>query len=241
MINRVKISSSIKYILFKLFGKKISIEKVGGYDLKFLVTNKNTFDRSLYFREPETVDWILSFERNEFFWDIGSCTGIYTLLAGKRGINSYAFEVDLLNYNLTRKNIEINDLNNLCNVFNFYVGENNQMINVIANLQDGESNKPLINDKNDNLIPGLSLDDLIKFQNIKLPNHIKIDVERTEDKIFKGANIFFDNVNIKSVMVEISSDNFEFISNFMIKKNFKIKAKFGQGTEDANYLFIREY
>ena len=59
------------------------------------------------------------------------------------------------------------------------------------------------------------LDDLVKLKGFDMPDYIKIDVERTEDKLFKGGHEFFRNEKIKSIMVEISERNFTFINNFL--------------------------
>ena len=52
------------------------------------------------------------------------------------------------------------------------------------------SKTPIINSKNDNFIMSFALDDLINFEGFEPPNYIKVDVERTEDKLIKGGQNF---------------------------------------------------
>ena len=78
------------------------------------------------------------------------------------------------------------------------------------------SKTPIINSKNDNFIMSL-LDDLINFKGFEPSNYIKVDVERTEDKLIKEAKIF-DISSIKSILIEISMDNYDYISSFLESK-----------------------
>ena len=47
----------------------------------FKIENSLTFDRALYYYENDTLEWIDSFKDKEVFWDIGSCTGVYSIYA----------------------------------------------------------------------------------------------------------------------------------------------------------------
>ena len=123
-------------------------------------------------------------------------------------------------------------------VFNILIGADTKLVNLDIN-KVAAIQTPIINDKNDNSLMSFKLDDLINFEGFETPNYIKIDVERTEDKLFKGGDKFFKLDSIKSIMVEISSDHLEYIKNFLEERNFMISERYEQGSGDANILFIR--
>ena len=247
MINKFKkiyfrILLKLDYILNNLFLNKllINIVKKRNNKIKFKINNIITLNRSIFYYEEETLDWIETFNEEETFWDIGACTGVYSIIASKKNLSSFAFEVDFPTYQLCRKNIDINNLNNLCKVFNILLGESTELVNLDINKIAGISKTPMINKKKDNTLMSYKLDDLVKLKGFDMPDYIKIDVERTEDKLFKGGHEFFKNEKIKSIMVEISEGNFTFINNFLGERNYELFKKYDQGAGDANYIYQRK-
>ena len=72
---------------------------------------------SLLTKEPETINWIDSFEQDDIMWDVGANIGCYTLYAASKGISVCAFEPVAANYYILNKNI---NLNQFCDVVNAY-------------------------------------------------------------------------------------------------------------------------
>ena len=62
--------------------------------LKFYCPNGITYWRAktLLKKEPETIEWIDSFKKDDVFWDVGANVGTYSLYAGMKGIKTLAFE-----------------------------------------------------------------------------------------------------------------------------------------------------
>lgn len=244
MINRFKkiyfrILLFLDYLIDKLIFKKLLVNKTtkNNFNLKFQINNIITLNRSIFYYEEETLNWIDQFNENEIFWDIGACTGVYSIIASKKKLKSFIFEVDFSTYQICKKNIELNKVDDLCKTFNILIGERTKLINLDINKVAAISKTPIINDRNDNTLMSYKLDDLIYFDGFQAPTYVKIDVERTEDKLFKGGDKFFKQKSIKSIMVEISSDNFEYINKFLNDRGFEIKSKYDQGAGDANYLY----
>ena len=48
--------------------------------------------KTLLTKEPETIQWIDNFNKDETMWDIGSNIGVYTLYAAARGLKVDSFE-----------------------------------------------------------------------------------------------------------------------------------------------------
>ena len=65
--------------------------------------------RTLLTKEPETIAWINSFEKDSIFWDIGANIGIYSLYAALiQSVQVVSFEPSSFNYFLLNKNIYLN-------------------------------------------------------------------------------------------------------------------------------------
>ena len=247
MINKLKkiyfrIILLLDYILNTKFFKRLLVNRVSqrGVELKFQIQNSITLDRSIFYYETETLNWIEKFKANEIFWDIGACTGVYSIIAYKKGLKSFAFEVDYPTFQICKKNLNLNKVEDLCKVFNILIGADSKLVNLDINKVAAISKTPILNDKNDNSLMSFKLDDLINFEGFEAPNYIKIYVERTEDNLFKGGDKFFKLDSIKSIMVEISFDHLEYIKNFLEERNFMISERYEQGSGDANILFIKK-
>ena len=74
---------------------------------------KNRMDRMLS-KEPETINWINSFNHDSIFFDIGANIGIYTLYSAISINNSvYAFEPHSASYKNLLDSINLNQLQKL--------------------------------------------------------------------------------------------------------------------------------
>src|SRR5210317_974293 len=84
--------------------------------IKFFVPNSVTKWRvkSFFLKEPETLEWIDSFEnkKNLIFWDIGANIGLYSIYNSLKNPKSttIAFEPSSSNLRVLTRNISINSL-----------------------------------------------------------------------------------------------------------------------------------
>ena len=92
--------------------KKISVKENNIEIFKIYDYGKITRMRASTFttKEPETLDWIKTFNKEDKLIDIGSNIGIYALYAAKKGIEVVAIEPDALNHALLSLNILLNNL-----------------------------------------------------------------------------------------------------------------------------------
>ena len=159
----------------------------------------NTFHK----KEPETLQWIDTFDNGDVFWDIGANVGTYSLYAAKRNIKTVAFEPASSNFYLLNKNIELNALNNkvitfCCGLDNeSYIGQllmsSTEPGNALS-LSCSRSEKQELHigavDFPVSFVQGLatySIDHLATSSHIDFPSHIKIDVDGIEVRILEGA------------------------------------------------------
>ncbi|MEW6614431.1 MAG: FkbM family methyltransferase [Thermodesulfobacteriota bacterium] len=173
--------------------------------------------RTLLTKEPETIEWIHTFNKAEIIWDIGASVGVYSLYAGAKGMLVLAFEPHPGNYYLLSRNIEINKMDDrisaYCIAFNdttkldtFYMAntELGAALNSFGETLDWEGNTFTASLKQ--AMIGLSIDDFVEQFNPPFPNGIKIDVDGNENKIVKGARKTLTDKRLKSVLVELDTD-----------------------------------
>ena len=78
---------------------------------------------SLFKKEPETIEWIDSFDQSKkiIFWDIGANIGIYSVYAATKfnDIEVVSFEPSTSNLRILSRNISINDLDSKIKINQF--------------------------------------------------------------------------------------------------------------------------
>lgn len=197
-------------------GNKLVFQYVENNGIKFNVVNGYTEWRvnSLLTKEPVTIEWINSFNKNDIFLDVGANVGVYTLWAAKKGIQVFAFEPESQNYAILNQNIFLNKFDNIkaycCAISDsFSIADLN-----ITEFTPGSSCHQYNSTNNHNGQKGvfeysqgsiaISLDTLIGMQMIPQPDHIKIDVDGFEHLVIKGAKNTIKNV--KSILVEVNTN-----------------------------------
>ena len=102
------------YVFFhdKRLFKEIKVKESGKLIFKIYDYGKITRMRAATFfqKEPETIRWIKTFNKNDRLIDIGANIGIYSLYSATKGIDVVSIEPDSLNYALLNLNIKLNDL-----------------------------------------------------------------------------------------------------------------------------------
>ncbi len=189
----ISIRSKLKpdYIFTKKYNHKMFLDKI---DSLYLSVNKNWEDVETKIIEKEI-------EEGDIVLDIGANIGFYTLimakLVGDKG-KVYAFEADKDNFEILKKNVEINKYHNVVLInkavwdkngtIKFYVNENNTAGNSVDG-NDGEEY---------NEVESIKLDEY--FDENKKIDFIKMDIEGSEGRAVKGmANILKRNKGMKII------------------------------------------
>jgi FkbM family methyltransferase len=189
-------------------------------------------------REPDTVNWVESFEINSIFFDIGANIGAYSLIAAstKKNIQVFAFEPHSYNFTTLVSNIYENKFSNTITPINMGVsnisllstlyhwdkyplGESGSSGHQLNNIHDHEGLEfnPIFQQS----ILSISIDNFIREYNIH-PNYIKIDVDGIEKLIIQGmTNLIMNQNSLISILVECNGDSGIFIDNFMNCAGFK--------------------
>jgi FkbM family methyltransferase len=205
--------------------------------------------------EPETVHWINDIiERDECLWDIGANVGVYSLYAGLRfnGMNSViAFEPGAHNFSALVDNIRLNRLENCVKPYCVALASSTKSGELHMRKVDvGEAGHGYGSPENTDgpFIPtysqptlAFSIDDLCQLLHLPLPDHIKIDVDGTEDRILSGARQTLRHV--KTVLVESNELNRsaewkQRLLDFLRESNFEEDMSFTRSyTQCRNRLF----
>lgn len=213
-----------------------------GIFLKFCTPNRINFYRVQTFstKEPETLNWIDSFKKNEntVFWDIGANIGLYSCYAAKKiNCKVYAFEPSVFNLELLTRNINLNSLNDRISVIPFPLSDITAFKKFFITTKTwggafsnfGESRNHhgelVSNNFNYNTL-GMSIDNAISHLEFKKPNYIKMDVDGIEHLILKGSLNTL--ATVESILLEVNENNnnqFNDIKQYLGSAGFKLKEK----------------
>ena len=229
-------------------------------EFKFYVPNKlikfrvNTF----YSKEPETLEWIDSFDKGSCFWDIGANIGLYSVYCGvKKSAEIYSFEPSTSNLRTLSRNISINKLQNnvtivpfpLINEFGFKTAKMSESVFVEGGAEnnfktnfDWQGN--LFESSNSYKIFGTSIDYLTSNEIIRIPDYIKIDVDGIEHLILQGGLSTLKSSKIKSVLIELNEsfdDQFNECEKIMKDCGFSFVKKVSTGVVSEEYSKVYNY
>lgn len=180
-------------------------------------------------KEPETLDWIDSFKFGENLLDIGANMGMYSLYAAVRGHDVVSIEPNALNFALLNLNICDNKLSEKIIGYPYSI-HNISKISVLNNelYKWGAATASFdrqFNEFNNQMkatfrqgSPGISVDDFVAMSGF-CPNHIKIDVDGNELFVLQGATKTLNNINCKSILVELFYQHPEYIQCIEILEN----------------------
>ena len=258
-------------VWIKNFLENDSYKKINILEKKitFFVPNQLTEWRvdTFFSKEPETLDWINSFEKKKdlVFWDIGANIGLYSIYNAIKNKDSktFSFEPSSSNLRVLTRNISINSMQNriilfpipLTNKSNLFLQINESelieggALNTFDENYDFEGKK--FNPKMKYKTFGTSINYLLKNEILDIPDYIKIDVDGIEHLILDGARTFLSNIKIKSILVEINenfTNQYQQVLKIMSENRFKVLhkkqntdmiSKDSKFNKTFNYIFIR--
>jgi FkbM family methyltransferase len=236
-------------------------------EFKLFCPSRMVFYRSKSFftKEPETVEWIRTFNSQETLFDIGANIGIYSLLAAKTGVKVVAFEPEPQNFSVLTMNIYLNQLSDLIVPLNlaicdrmaidflympvFGVGNAFNQFGVqpdlAANLNSTAQRQFVTASSSTaarQFVMAYTVDSFLAMFPNHVPNHIKIDVDGLEKLVVAGACKTLENSTLKSLLVEFDSKSeaSQQTIDFIQSKGFRIHSKNQRIEQDFfNYIFRR--
>jgi FkbM family methyltransferase len=211
-------------LIQRAFFSRINVKKqidVNGVSMLFDANEELHLLRAIWFKdkEPETIEWIDSFQTGEVFFDIGANIGVFSLYAAlHRQCDVYAFEPEAKNYACLNKNILLNRLGRRVKALN--VGLHDRTCIEFLQLHGLESGAALhalgeaidwrkqrFEAKFEQAVMAFGLDDFVAQFGVPVPNHIKLDVDGNEDKIIRGGQRTFSNPAMRSLLIELNESD----------------------------------
>ena len=244
----------LPFYFSKLLYKNLEVVN-GKIKLKFVNLGSKSFFRvkSIFEKEPMTINWINKFKKNNIFWDIGANIGIYTIYAViKSKVKVYAFEPMPLNYKNLCLNISLNKLIDKITPFCLVLNDKSIFSYLyIRWLEEGFAgtsfNKPLkISNTKGLKIKQFctNIDTLVYKLGVPCPNYLKIDVDGNDFLVLKGAKKVIKDPKLKSILIELPTGRVSLkekekierpIKNYLKNQNF-----FLLKNERNNYIFVRK-
>ena len=237
ILRRIIPSLFKKYIfLTNNFWKQKNIEGIN-----YILDTRYLIDRNFYLRE-NYEDEIFAFSKNkiiedkiDFFLDLGSCWGIYSLRLSKiKSIKILAFDPILKNINRLKKMLKINNIKNV-KIFHTALGNKIGKMKFYG-LEEYTPNYSIYDKENkfEYIAEINKLDNLVNIKNKKL--FMKIDVEGHEYFLLLGAKKLIKN-NQLTIQCEVIN-NKKKVFRFMKENKFKL-IYHSKGTDDyifSNYI-----
>jgi len=162
----------------------------------------------------------------------------------------FAFEPQSINYYLLNKNIYLNKLENNITSYCVAVSGNSEFSKLyIPKFIPGGNRSQFGKEDLKNMkisanhiqgMFGVTLDDLCAVWNFPFPNYIKIDVDGIEVSIIKGAKNVLSNHAIRSVIVELGTDEEQQEAvNLMAQAGLRVKSKTTKNWGEICFVFER--
>lgn len=214
----------------------------------------------MFTKEPETIDWIDSFQESEVFFDVGANIGLYSVYAAMKGAKVVAFEPEAQNYAELNKNILLNNVSDRVRALCLALSEKQKIDSLhVANLLAGaalSSFEEAVDWRGRKFSAvfkqgaiSYSLDEFIRTFPEFFPRHLKIDVDGAEARIVAGAEGTLRDKRLRSVLIELcdSLDADAEIGKELQTYGFRLvsKNKSPLAAEDSlqkdvyNYIFMR--
>jgi len=216
-IKLFRLNTNFRFIteLQQMIKPTISVDIPDGNKLSFVTGHGRLVWRAktFIFEEPELIEWIDTFSKNDVFFDVGANVGCYSLYCSKfKKVKTYSFEPEINNLQLLNENIFINNLSEKCipiplachnkteiNPFHIREFTKGGAINSIGRDSLFLENKSIENYCQQTLC--MTLDDVIDIFNIDIPTKIKIDVDTNELQVVLGLKKYIKHV--KEIYIEL--------------------------------------
>ncbi|MEE2769792.1 MAG: FkbM family methyltransferase [Pseudomonadota bacterium] len=160
-------------------------------NIKFRLDLKYLVDRRFFLHgyDEDVIEHINTFCKSKncnYFLDIGSCWGLYSLQVANANpdLQVYAFDVFKSNINRLQEMANSNDINNI-KTFNYAIGSEEKMAVFSVNEKHSPNFAKDLNGTFKINVPQNSIDNLVNISNSKIV--IKMDIERSELEALKGS------------------------------------------------------
>ncbi len=195
--------------------KQVGIQ---GSMLKFYAHSVTEDARIRKFKEPWTIEWMRSLPNNAVLYDVGANIGITALIAAedvRRNVNVVAIEPAPANFASLVKNIVLNELDDRLYALQIGLGDatgvarfnlttcvpggSMHSFGKITYLNVGKSTDKVAN----HYCLRTRFDDLVNWEGLPFPTHIKIDIDGGEVELLLGAKHVLCDTRCRALQIEV--------------------------------------
>jgi FkbM family methyltransferase len=190
--------------------------------------------------------FLLHFLRTgDLFLDIGANVGTYTVLAsGACKALTQAFEPDPSALAALRRNVEINNLQDLVTVHEVALGASNREVAFTIGHDTANRIAAAWHDRNCRMVQQKRLDSIIRNSR---PTVAKLDVEGYEEEVLRGARNLLVRESFRAIQLEtVTSATEDILSEHRFQRAFydpfsRLLSTKPMGHPPSNALFIRDF
>lgn len=171
--------------------------------------------------EPETVEWIESLPRGNFF-DIGANVGSYAFVAAANGHKVYAFEPPGPTFDRLEENVNLNlPLQVFC--FPVLLGDEEKTVRFsFSSKEPGAALHKLGWGPRSEAMKMTRLDDFIPKKHLPWPDYIKLDVDGSELRVLIGAQEALSHTKSLQVEIDPGVPASEHVRDFLFERGFAL-------------------
>ncbi len=199
--------------------------------------------QTIFAKEPTTIPYLETFDKDDLMLDIGANVGMYTVYASvMTGCRVVSIEPEALNYAELNKNIYLNGLHGRVRAYcaaasekfaidklllgGFTVGHSHHDFGENSWKKEMKWSEKVTIAPEDRIAQGsiaVAIDDLVAQGVMEIPQHIKVDVDGWENKVIAGAKKTLADPGVKTALMELDYrlDGTEAIIEFMESLGWK--------------------
>ena len=174
--------------------------------------------RTIFTKEPDTIEWIDTFAPGELLLDVGANVGMYAVWAARaRGVRVAALEPESQNYALLNRNVFLNSLGDSVTAYCVAASDRDGFdFLYLSSFIAGDSchsfgsstafdGRPMQAAFRQGCVAA-RIDSLVRDGVVPVPDHVKIDVDGIEPQVVAGAAETLRDRRVKSVLIEINTN-----------------------------------
>jgi len=194
---------------------------------------------SFFFKEPETLEWIRSFDPYSVFFDVGANVGVYSLYAASLfpKLLTYAIEPMEENYKALLANYGMNDDMAGIITVKMAIGNRDGMCFFSARNHDAGASGGQVSGWDGEEIKISSIGNLVGW-GWQSPNYVKIDIDGQELQVILGMRKTLPD--IKSILVEVSKESKKDIMEILVFSGFTTDNRFNTMTPHSRERRAKE-
>lgn len=205
--NQILSQAAVAELLTPVWHQTLPSGKV----LKFYAPSRTALYRgwTTLTKEPDTIAWIDGFAAGSTLYDVGANVGVFTLYAAGCGHQVVAIEPVSSNFAVLNRNIDINNFSEKAVAYCVALDRQDGLGTLfLASTTAGSSSqfeRPIESARFTQGAVCLALDSLWEKGKLPFPNHLKIDVDGTEDRVIAGAQRTLADSRLQSIHIEINA------------------------------------